>query len=147
MTQEHPDAEDEMAQAVEQALAQPAPEAVAPAAPPPRTNGAAGSTELSLVDQLTRIENINQQLRERIRTERMALQHELENRQRQIRAAFDREAHKAIAELERKRDNVVGTNPLAADLPLALRRLAATFDSWQGDHAIETPVEACLHGK
>lgn len=110
MIEDQQDAENEMAQAVEQALAQSAPEAVAPQQqqqqqPASRSNG--GSTELSLIDQLGRVEAINQQLRERIRSERMGLQHDLENRQRQIRAAFDREAHKAIAELEHSRDNAL----------------------------------------
>lgn len=107
MIEDQQDAENEMAQAVEQALAQSAPEAVAPQQQQPASRSNGGSTELSLIDQLGRVEAINQQLRERIRSERMGLQHDLENRQRQIRAAFDREAHKAIAELEHSRDNAL----------------------------------------
>jgi len=63
-----------------------------------------GDGELSVLDQFSRIEHIQQQLKDKLRREKLNLMHGYDRKVTEIRADYDRQINAQVTKLERARD-------------------------------------------
>lgn len=95
--------ETEIAKIVDEGTAE-VPANVMPRAEMPRTAQFKQVGEPPLLDQVMRMEQIGVQLKNRVRREQLAMQHDFEMNMVSVRNAYERKIHDAITTLEKQRD-------------------------------------------